>query len=284
MAKKEKKKYIDKLRKKYRLIVYNDQTYEEVWSGKVSRMNIYSWVTILILLTIIVVFSILVFTPMSRLLPAYANSEMQQLILQNASRVDSVEHQIQIRDQYIEALKKVIRGEAFENTLDITNDKDLVANYTQSKHDSILRRQIEEEEQYNVSILSDQESVDFRRLHFFAPLKGIITNPFNRETKHFGIDIVAAPNKPISSTLDGTVIEADWTLATGYVIQIQHDNNLISIYKHNAVLFKQVGDHVKAGETIAILGNTGKYSTGPHLHFELWHNGTPLNPADYIVF
>ncbi len=285
---KNKSKYIDKLRKKYRLIIYNDQNFEEIWSGRVTKMNLYllgffSFVLILLIMTLL-----FIFTPINRLLPAYANSEMQSKILENAMRVDSLEYQIHIRDQYFERINSIIRGEN-PGAMPASNQSQeaLAAElfYPSSKHDSILRKQIEEEEQYNLSILNRTKTeLDFSKIHFFIPIKGIITNKFNRNEKHFGLDVVSEPNKPILSTLDGTVIAANWTLATGYVIQIQHDYDLISIYKHNSALLKQVGDHVKAGETIAIIGNTGEYSTGPHLHFELWHNGTPLNPEDYLVF
>ncbi len=121
-------------------------------------------------------------------------------------------------------------------------------------------------------------------MHFFPPVKGIITRGFNPMEGHYGIDMVAAPNEVVKATLDGTVTMSTWTLETGYVIQIQHDYELISVYKHNATLFKSVGQKVVAGDAIAIVGNSGELTTGPHLHFELWHDRVPLNPVEYIVF
>ena len=121
-------------------------------------------------------------------------------------------------------------------------------------------------------------------MHFFTPVAGLVTREFNPVAGHFGIDLVAAPNEVVKATLEGTVIMSTWTLETGYVIQIQHGNELLSVYKHNAALFKSVGEKVVAGDAIAIVGNSGELTTGPHLHFELWHNRVPLNPADYIVF
>jgi murein DD-endopeptidase MepM/ murein hydrolase activator NlpD len=122
------------------------------------------------------------------------------------------------------------------------------------------------------------------KLHFFSPIKGLVTNSFNAIQNHYGTDIVGAPNEVVKATLGGTVVMATWTLETGYVIEIQHDNNLISVYKHNAELLKRVGDHIRVGDPIAIMGNSGELTTGPHLHFELWYKGTPLNPEDYISF
>jgi murein DD-endopeptidase MepM/ murein hydrolase activator NlpD len=281
------KELIKKLNKKYRVIIYNDQSYEEVWSGIITRSKIFTYLAIGIAVFIVILILALFLTPINRLLPAYANSQMQQQILENARKLDSLEQVIKINDQYSSRLRSIFQGnvpreDEISDTIASLNNDFL---FTKSKHDSILRRQIEEEERFNLSLQRETNPVlDFSKLHFFMPVKGIISNNFNREERHYGIDIVAEPNNPIMATLDGTVIGANWTLATGYVIEIQHDNNLISVYKHNAALLKQVGDQVKAGETIAIMGNTGEYSTGPHLHFELWHNGTPLNPVDYIVF
>jgi len=157
--------------------------------------------------------------------------------------------------------------------------------FARSVEDSLLQ-QIEQEEKNNLSIIdAGDRSDNLSKLNFFTPVsKGLIINRFDKKGGHFGLDILAAPDAGISAVLDGTVIVATWTLATGHVIQVQHSNNLISLYKHNSVLLKSVGSHVKAGEPIAIIGNSGELTTGPHLHFELWHNGTALNPENYIVF
>jgi murein DD-endopeptidase MepM/ murein hydrolase activator NlpD len=125
---------------------------------------------------------------------------------------------------------------------------------------------------------------DISSFFFFTPVKGTVTNVFNSAEKHFGVDIAAAPNEAIKATLDGTVILSAWTSETGYIITIQHSNNLVSVYKHNSALLKKAGTYVKAGEAIAIIGNSGEYTSGPHLHFELWYNGSPVNPKDYIAF
>ena len=125
---------------------------------------------------------------------------------------------------------------------------------------------------------------DFNSLHFFTPLKGLVTNHFNLSENHYGIDIVSKPDEVILAVLDGTVTLSAWTLETGYIIEIQHSANLISVYKHLSQRLKETGSKVRAGEAIAIIGNTGELSSGPHLHFELWRNGIPLNPESYIMF
>jgi murein DD-endopeptidase MepM/ murein hydrolase activator NlpD len=150
----------------------------------------------------------------------------------------------------------------------------------------LLRHQIEVEEQYNLSVEEeDNISDEISDIHFFTPMKGIVTASFDAFDNHFGTDVVGSPNSVVSATLDGTVIMASWTIKTGYVIQIQHKNNLISVYKHNSELLKETGAFVKAGESIAIIGNSGElFTSGPHLHFELWYNGKALDPEKYIVF
>ena len=142
---------------------------------------------------------------------------------------------------------------------------------------------MEKEEKYNLT-LGHVSSSDDDFYHFFSPLDGVVTNHFDETTRHYGVDLVAKQNSNVLSVLDGVVIFTDWTIKTGYVIQVQHNGNLVSVYKHNELLLKEPGEHVVAGEAIALVGNTGKLSTGPHLHFELWYNGKPVNPEDFIVF
>jgi murein DD-endopeptidase MepM/ murein hydrolase activator NlpD len=158
--------------------------------------------------------------------------------------------------------------------------------FTKPKNDSALREQMEQDE-LEAEQVNDEGvalGMSIKKMHFFAPVKGLITSEFNAAEDHFGIDLVSQPDRPILATLAGTVVFADWTVETGYVIQIQHENNLVSVYKHNRSLFKRMGDRVRAGESVAIIGNTGELSSGPHLHFEIWHNGVAVNPKNYIVF
>ncbi len=286
MAKPKKKKLSDKLRHKYRLIIYNDNTFEEVWFMRLSRLNVFTLGGTFILAFIAIVTLLIAFTPIREFIPGYPDSEMRRNLVRNAQRLDSLEHEIDVRDKYFQTINSIVSGEtpeSFEESQD-TNVTYEEVHFERSKHDSLLRQQIEEAEIFNLSLSGNGDNPDFTRLHFYAPVQGIITRNFNPEKGHFGTDIVAEGNKVVVAVLDGTVTMANWTLETGYVIQIQHANNLISVYKHNAELLKKVGNHVSAGESIAIIGNSGELTSGPHLHFELWHNGSALNPEDYIYF
>lgn len=287
MAKKSKLNKENRLYDKYRLIIYNDQTFKEVWYLRLSKLNFIALIIAIFLLLSAGIYSLVAFTDIRELIPGYPDDNVRRTILINALRLDSLENEIRIRDNYFRNLNAIISGEEPDNMLAIVDTSIEYSNiqFTKSLEDSILRMQIEEEEQYNLTVLDDiPSSSGLVSTHFFAPIKGHVTNSFNAYENHFGTDIVAAPNEVVKATLDGTVIMASWTVETGYVLEIQHNNNLISIYKHNAELLKKVGNLVKAGDAIAIIGNSGELTTGPHLHFELWYNGTPVNPEEYIVF
>jgi len=287
MAKKKKKRIVNKLRHKYRLIIYNDDTFEEVWFLRLSRLNVFSIVGSVLIFLIAGVTVLIAFTPIREFIPGYPDGNMRRNIINNVYKLDSLENELEMRDRYFASINQIFRGgipESYENSQDTTASYDDIV-FTTSEHDSILRRQIEQEEIYNLSVShKSSEKTDFSSIHFFPPVKGLVTNSFNQNINHFGTDIVAASNKVVVAALDGVITMATWTLETGYVIQIQHENNIISIYKHNSELLKKVGNHVTAGEAIAIIGNSGELTSGPHLHFELWHNGTPLDPEDYVAF
>lgn len=278
---------MNKLKHKYRLVFFNDNTFEEVWHLRLSLLNVLSVVgTISVFLTALVVM-LMAFTSLREFIPGYPNQNMQITIMHNAMRLDSLENEIRIRDQYFSNLNALISGQEplkYETSQDsaksFTNIK-----FTKSVHDSMLRQRIEEEEQFNFSVSSNPKAESsISEMHFFTPIKGLVTNAYNAAESHFGVDIVASPNEVVKATLDGTVTLASWTAETGNIIQIQHQNNVLSVYKHNASLLKHIGNQVKAGDAIAIIGNSGELTTGPHLHFELWYNGKPVNPADYIIF
>ncbi len=287
MSEQQKKSFADRLRDKFRLIIFNDRTLEEVWYLRLSRLNIMVLTTSLFILIVVGVFALVAYTGIRQLIPGYPDGNLRRTIHMNAVRLDSLENEIRMRDQYFHNIKSLVAGEEPPNLVNISDSSMEPASITFSKsiEDSILRMQIEQEEQYNLLVLSQQRSpTDLAGIHFFAPLRGLVTLPFNATENHFGTDIVAAPNEVVKATLDGTVIMDAWTVETGYVIHIQHENNLISVYKHNSELLKKSGNVVKAGDAIAIIGNSGELTTGPHLHFELWHNGAPIDPQSYIVF
>ncbi len=285
---KKKQKFSEKLKNKFRITVYNDLTLQEVLGFRASKLNAIIIGFSALALIMFVVFMLLIYSPLNVFLPSHTNSEMRQQILANASRLDTLVYQVRIRDQYINNLRNIIDGKEVENYT-ISEDSVRIYNnltFEKSPEDSMMRLQIEQDEKTGSGLKREGAIANsFNSMSFFAPLnKGIVTNKFNASEEHYGIDIVAAPNAGIMATLDGTVISATWTIETGNVIHLQHENDLISAYKHNSTLLKKAGESVKAGEIIAVIGNSGELTTGPHLHFELWHKGIPLNPEDYIVF
>ena len=294
MANQENKKerLKDKIRKKYRIVVYNNETYEEKVHFKFTLLNFFNIVILSSVFLIVLVTYLIAFTPLREYIPGYTDVSLNRRVYEMERRADSLETVFRQKDLYINNLKKIIMGDDFESdsinslltkTSETHFDNKAVKN---SKKDSLFRIEYENETRNNLfsNVISSDNHQEFKLVSFFAPINGIVTNHFNREQKHYGTDLVSSNNSVIKATADGTVIYSDWTVENGYCIGIQHNGNLFSVYKHNAVLLKEDGDFVNAGDAIAIYGNSGSLSTGPHLHFELWYNGTPLNPEDYISF
>lgn len=286
--KKKRKTFVEKLHSKYRLVIMKDDTFEEKISFRLSRFNVFAVVGTLIVLLIIGTTYIIAFTPLKEYIPGYADFDTRKTLRELIIRTDSLEQSIKQKDNYILSIRKMMLGEdsvGVENLNQIDQSKIKDINFAKSKDDSLLREEIETESKYSITYgLTNQNKSSISSFLFFAPVKGVVTDNFNAVEKHYGIDIAANQNEIIKSTLDGTIIFADWTSETGYCIAIQHQYNLISVYKHNSAILKKQGTFVKAGEPIAIIGNTGKLTTGLHLHFELWYNGRPVNPLDYISF
>ncbi len=283
----KKPKKLQRLKNKYRLVILNDDTFEEKVSLRLSRLNVFVVVGISSLVLILLVIMLIAFTPLREFIPGYANVTVRKQGVENYIKTDSLEIALANNNLYIENLKHIIQGEPIEYSEEAYVDS--TVNYNNIKdqpveEDSMLRNMIETEEKYNLFNAAGSAPGKISSFIFFTPLKGSVTNRFNLKKEHYGIDVVAPKNEAIKATLDGTVIFAEWTAETGYVIQLQHADNIVSIYKHNSVLHKKVGDKVKAGEVVAIIGNSGELSTGPHLHFELWYNGIPINPEDYMMF
>jgi murein DD-endopeptidase MepM/ murein hydrolase activator NlpD len=207
----------------------------------------------------------------------------------SAIRLDSLDRELALRDKYFANLNEIISG---NQPVEIYSRQDTSKNYKKisfstSPEDSALRARVENEERYNLTLgPSTPESVSsLASMHFFPPVKGIISGRYDVRTKHFGTDIVTKPKAIVSSALDGTVIFTGWTMETGFVIEVQHPNNIVSVYKHNASLLKETGDLVRAGEAISVVGDSGElYTSGPHLHFEIWYKGSPLDPEKHILF
>lgn len=283
----KKPKKFEKLKYKYRFVILNDETFEEKFNFRLSRLNVYTALGVGSLLLIALVTVLIAFTPLREFIPGYTDVTIRKTGIENTLKLDSLENVLRQKEQYLTNINRIIQGEPinFNDSLvvDTTiNYKNIVNE--KIPEDSLLRVMIETEEKYNLFKSAGRTPSSISSLIFFNPLKGIVTEQFNARKQHFGVDLVAPKDEAIKATLDGTVIFAEWTSETGYVIQLQHSNNLISIYKHNSVLHKKQGDKVKAGDVIAIVGNTGELSSGPHLHFELWYNGIPLNPEEYMLF
>ena len=287
MAKNDKKKR--NWRDKYRFSIINDTTFEEVWRVRLTPYNAFLLFTFLFIFTIGATTSLIAFTNLREFIPGYPDVTMRRNIIMSAIRLDSLDHELALRDKYFANLKAIISGnQTAEVYVRQDNTKNYKAiNFNTSPEDSALRTRVENEERYNLTLgPSTVESVSsLAGLHFFPPVKGIISGKYDVRTKHFGTDIVTMPKALVSSALDGTVIFTGWTMETGFVIQVQHPNNIVSVYKHNSNLLKEAGDLVRAGEAISIVGDSGElFTSGPHLHFEIWYKGSPLDPEKHILF
>ena len=280
--------FFHKLHDKYRLVLMNDDTLEEKLSFRLTRFNVFIFVGTISILLVVATIYLIAFTPLREYIPGYADFNTRQVLRDLTLRTDSLERDLRQKDLYILNIKNIIEGREPDEVMTssvLNQESPQIESLPRSREDSILRAEIESMGQYGSWIYEENApSQSINQFFFFPPVKGLITNHFDPAGLHFGIDLVADRNEAIKSTLDGTVIFASWTIETGYTMAIQHVNDLISVYKHNSTLLKEVGSLVKAGEVIAIIGDTGIYSSGVHLHFELWHSGKPVNPLDYIIF
>jgi hypothetical protein len=288
MAEPKKKKLVHKLKSKYRLVIMRETSFEEVWQMKLSRMNVINALAVSLFLYTLVVVMLVVYTPLKQLIPGYPKAEMTRNIRLNALRLDSLDYQLALKDQFIENLITIINGgEPKTHSTDEGTSKISTRDISdkRSAEDSLLRIDVEKAQRFNVTPgNTSPENRSLNQLYFFPPVRGLLMARFDYASGHYGVDIATASNQGIKAILDGTIIMSDFTTETGFTLQIQHDHNLVSVYKHNKELFKKVGDRIKAGEVIATVGNTGELTTGPHLHFELWHLGKPLNPEHFIAF
>jgi len=280
------KKIFQMLKDHYRLIIYNDSTIQTVWSIKLTPIKVLTLGSLGAILLILFTTVIIAYTPLRENIPGYPSVKVRQQIIHNYILVDSLENEIKRRDNYFDKIKTLFEGEVpvDETMASDSGLKTYDVKFKSSNTDSIFQDKLTEEK-LNLSISKNQKRFpSIANIHFFTPLRGLITSKFNPKTEHLAVDVVGNLNSRISSVMDGTVVFSGWTMDTGYSIFIQHENNIISAYKHNAELLKVEGDKVKAGDVIAIMGNSGELTTGPHLHFELWHNGIALDPETYIDF
>ncbi len=286
IKKKKRKEIKKKLLHKYRLVVLNEGTYEEKISFKLSRLNVFVVGCVCTLFLIAITTVMIAFTPMREYIPGYASTKLKRQATALTYKTDSLVNVLNYTNEYITNVRRVLRGEI--SSSDFSKDSinhqikldPSTVNLTPIKADSLLRRKVTLEDKYNLF----ETNTNTAGVSFYSPLKGTISQGYDNSVKHFAIDIVAPKDTPVKAVADGTVIFAEWTTETGYVILLEHKEGILSVYKHNGALVKSQGDLVKAGEVIAVVGNTGELTTGPHLHFELWTNGYPVNPLNYIEF
>lgn len=278
-------KIVKKLRNKYRLTVFNNSTYEERFTYQLTPINVIVAVGSILLFLGFTIVSIVVFTPLREFIPGYTATEIKRGAYRNAEMIDSLENELRIKSTYVNNLIAILNDEPMDDTtsnrVNAGTDYDNL-DLSVSEQDSLFRAQYEE----NQKLSSEGPGAlgNMAAIHFFKPVSGYITDRFDYNKKHFGVDIVAPQDELIKAAKAGTVIQSAYTSEHGNVIQILHENNFITFYKHNKLLLKNIGDKVKDGEAIAIIGNTGEESSGPHLHFEIWRNGQPEDPEKYIVF
>ena len=288
MAKSEKKskKIKKKLLHKYRLVILNEDTFEERLSLNLNRLNVFVLGTLSAIFLITFTTILIAFTPLKEYIPGYSSTSLKKKAVALSFKTDSLQRVIDFNEKYFASIKQVLQGEVsvadFDRDSIIQAVKQEVSEVDLSpiKEDSLLREKVDKEDKYSLFETATSKA----NFVLFPPVSGTISEPYDVKSKHYAVDIVVEENTPIKSTADGTVIFAEWTAQTGYVILIEHSSGLISVYKHNASLTKSQGDLVKAGEVIATAGNTGELTTGPHLHFELWSDGYPVNPTNFIDF
>ncbi len=286
----QKRTFSNWLTNRYLLIVRNEEDFSE------KRTIIFNYARLILLLAFIFILSMtLSVLSVNTVLkqwfdPRYAEMEANSQVLNLTIMLDSLEHEIQVKNNYIQNVKYILEGQNLDSLspsnkiLSTSTLGEINLSPTLSPLDSQFRAEYESSDLGLVSLKFNRSEDELRDIVFFTPLEGIITNNFDPKEDHFGIDIVSQENEPIKALADGIVIMASWTLDGGYVLVIQHSGNLISIYKHNSELLKSVGNFVGSGEVVSIIGNTGELTSGPHLHFELWFKEQAVNPEDYINF
>jgi murein DD-endopeptidase MepM/ murein hydrolase activator NlpD len=280
-----------KLKSKFRFVVLNDETFEEKVSLSLSSRNVWVFLGVISFTLIFLTAAAIIYTPLKYFIPGFGDYNYRSQILQLKFKTDSLEDAMQARSLWLNDLADVVNGTIDTTKAPPDNDKKIdksKINLTEVRpEDRELRREVEDEENYSLSYAARQNSGlldEIKEMHLASPVDGYVTDEYSEQQEHYGIDIATTVDAPVKAVLDGKVISAAFNLETGYVLEIQHKNNLVSIYKHNSRLVKKTGDAVKAGEVVAFAGSTGELSTGPHLHFELWRDGKSLNPKDYIVF
>jgi len=284
MKEKNKKPFRQRLLNKYRLVILNEATYEERLSYKLSGLNVFLLSALLSLVIVVSTIILIAFTSIKEYIPGYDSTALRTNAINNIETLDSLTTVIEKNQDYINSIGAVITGESTKGEVQKEGERRRLETKNVelkiNKEDSMLRRIVEKEDRFN-ALESASTKVKFV---LFSPLYGEVTADFDYGIKHFGTDIAVPSKSPVKSVANGTVVFAEWTLQTGYVVIIEHSFGLTSIYKHNESGLVSQGEKVESGQVIALSGNTGELSTGPHLHFELWRDGNPVDPEDYVLF
>jgi len=284
MKTKNKKPFKERILNKYRLVILNESSYEERFSYKLSALNIFLLSSLLGLVIVLLTIYLIAFTSVREYIPGYDSTQLRKRALQNIEKVDSLTLVVAKNQEYMNSIGSVISGEVTKEELtkefEIKKNQILNNEFTIKKEDSLLRKIVEKEDKFNAPDRITNK-VEF---FLFSPVSGQITSRYDYGIKHYGIDIALPQKTPIKSIAAGIVVFAEWTVQTGYVVIIEHSFGLISVYKHNDSGLVSQGDPVEAGQVITFSGNTGELTSGPHLHFELWRDGSPIDPEEYISF
>ncbi|MBS9461275.1 M23 family metallopeptidase [Flagellimonas sp. 389] len=284
--KRKRKEIKRKLLHKYRLVILNENTFEEKISFKLSRLNVFVTGTLFIIVLIGLTTLFIAFTPLREYIPGYSSTRLKRQATELTYKTDSLVTVLNYTNRYLDNVRLVLRGDIENNE---TNRDSLFEKFkldpstidlTPIREDLLLREEVELEDKYNLF----ERNIENVETLLFSPINGTVSQKFDPKNKHFAVDVVAPKDSPVKSIANGTVLFSEWTTETGYVIIVKHQDNLTSVYKHNGSLTKSQGDLVRAGEVIASIGNTGKLTTGPHLHFELWKAGKPVDPLNYFDF
>ena len=270
--------------KNYRLVIQEEKTYKEKFKLKLSRTNVFLTGTFISLIIVSITTSIIFFTPVREYIPGYDTTKMRIQAINNLERLDSLINQLSINENYLEAVFQTINGEDYKNIY--TNESQRISvdlselDMSLRVEDSILRKVVEREDKFNVI----ESEIQTLNLEMSPPVRGIIIESFDVSIKHYGIDIVLKEQTPVKAVADGIVLLSEWTIDSGHTVIVYHKDQLTSVYKHNYLSKVKTGDYVKQGQVVALSGNTGELTSGPHLHFELWDSNGPINPEDFIIF
>jgi murein DD-endopeptidase MepM/ murein hydrolase activator NlpD len=285
MPKKKKHTLIDKLSERFHILLVNEKTLEKKKLFSSSSVNLVASSLFAFLLLLSTSFMLIYVTPLKEYFRGYTSIELRENAVENSMKLDSLESLYISQGKYIRSLKDLLSGNISFEDLD-QNSENIEVNPLELEivktnlEDSLLRALVDEEDKYNAFDLQGERFTTV----LFPPVKGSLTSGFDYESKHYGVDIAMPENSPVHSISEGIVVFAEWTAETGFVIILEHLNGLTSIYKHNSSIMKTQGDRIETGEIIAFTGNTGSLTTGPHLHFELWYQGEPVDPESYIEF